>query len=47
MQLDSLIAATRQICAVFLVGILTTGTWAQESSSLPAAPSQTKTAAQP
>ena len=44
MQLDSLFAFLRQISAILLVGILTTASWAQEPSSLPAAPSQTKTA---
>jgi len=47
MQLDSLTAALRQTAALFLAATLTFGAWAQDSSSLPAAPSQTKTSAAP
>lgn len=47
MQLDSLTAALRRMAALILAGTLTTGTWAQESSSMPAAPSQAKATSQP
>jgi outer membrane protein TolC len=45
MQLDSLTAGLRRMSALILAATLTTGTWAQDSSSLPAAPSQTKSSA--
>ena len=47
MQLDSLTAALRQTAALFLAATLTFGAWAQDPSTLPAAPSQTKTSAAP
>jgi outer membrane protein len=47
MQLDSLTTALGRMAALILAGTLTTGTWAQESSSMPAAPSQAKATSQP
>ena len=47
MQLDSLTAALRQMAALFLAATLTTGTWAQESPTLPNAPSNAKESSAP